>query len=592
MPRSSASLKYNKKVQALGKLDNLREMISFCAEQYGGQDAFTEVKNRRTHELDRYSYLDLKNDTDSLGTALLDLGLKGKHIAIVGENRYRWVVSYFTVINGVGVVCPLDKELKDEDIGRLMSKADADVLITTSGFCNAKSFAVWKQNNPSLRTIVMMDEFPAGIEADDVVFYRMDDLFVKGKELLAQGDTSYTESSLDPEAMSAILFTSGTMGANKGVMLSLKNITSNLWNVVENMDNPSESIILLPMNHSYEFNCHIMGGMLAGMSFFINGSLRYLMPDLQEQKPKMSCVVPLFLDMISRNMLAEAKKTKTDKVFRRSIRLSNGLRHVGIDIRDKIFKVVKVIFGGELQFMVCGGAPVDPSAVRLLDSVGIDVDVGYGITECSPLVSLNTDTRRHPDSVGIPVQGASIFIAEPDGNGVGEICVKGDMVMLGYYKDETATKDSFTDDGYFRTGDYGRLDKAGRLYITGRKKNLIILENGKNVQPEEIEEVILEQLPYVREVVVYETQDEKGGAHKYIEAAFYVDKDTVVDSGGRDQTENMLKEDLRKVNRKLPAYKNIQFMWLSDTEFNKTSTRKIRRQDVVENNSVNSKVKL
>ncbi len=323
-----------------------------------------------------------------------------------------------------------------------------------------------------------------------------------GNALIKSGDQRFTGKKIDREKVAAILFTSGTTGPNKGVMLSHKNICTNIDAILEVVPTEPTSFSLLPFHHSFECNCHILPCVYCGIHIFICSSHKRLLHEMQMFRPGMAVAVPLVLDTIYKNIWAEAKKTNQTKKLKTAIRISNALLKVGIDIRRTLFKEIGSKLGGNLSLVVSGGAPANPEVLKGLYAIGIDIINGYGLTECSPIVSINMKTHENIDAVGPAVNCVRICIDAPDESEVGEVLVRGDNVMLGYYKDEASTAATLVD-GWLRTGDYGKISDRGELILTGRKKNIIILDNGKNIHPEEIEEKIGRQLPYVKEAVVY-----------------------------------------------------------------------------------------
>jgi long-chain acyl-CoA synthetase len=339
------------------------------------------------------------------------------------------------------------------------------------------------------------------------------------------------------------------------------------------------------MNHAFELNCHVLPGIYCGLEICINSSLKRLMTNIVEFKPGMTVVVPLFIDEIYAAAVARAKHRKKYTALQIAVKISEFLRSIGIDLRRTFFRELHDNLGGNLSLMVCGGAALNPTTAKGLDSFGIDIIPGYGITECSPLVSIDLSGNIKNNSVGTAVPGVEIKILDPDENGIGEILVRGDNVSIGYYEDEESNSVSFID-GWFRTGDFGTLDEKGQLYITGRKKNLIILENGKNVHPEEIESTILETLPYVRDVVVHEKSVDKGGkAFRCIAASISLKPDCSYALLSEEECRNHVIGDIQQVNKKIASYKRISLVSVTLEEFEKTTTHKVVRQKAILDNS-------
>ncbi|MBQ1955081.1 MAG: AMP-binding protein [Clostridia bacterium] len=549
-----------------GGPENLREVIKTAAELYGDKTAFSEIRGK---DFVSYSYKRFYEDVNALGTALCSLGFIDRHIAVLGENSYFWIVSYFAAILS-GVVVPLDKEQTEKTVKALMNKSHADAVICSGKWASA-ALGFGSELEKNITVVSWSQECENGALS-------FEGLLQKGKELLAGGETCFTQREQDAEKMSAILFTSGTTGANKGVMLSQKNICANLISIVKFIPIREPSFSVLPMNHAFEFNCHVLPAIFFGVEMAINSNMKYLLRNLRQYRPGMTVVVPLFVDEIYSGIIAKAKHDGKYKRLMAAVKISDFLRKLGIDLRRRIFKSLLENFGGNLSIMVCGGATINETAASALSSFGIDIIPGYGITECSPLVS--ADGEKHPvlTSVGRPVFGVEVKIASPDELGEGEILVRGNSVCLGYYEDEASNAVSFCD-GWFRTGDFGKVDSDGRIYITGRKKNLIVLENGKNVHPEEVEGAIMEELGYIREVVVHEKSIVKGEKnHRCIAASISIRPDSELAVLVEDERNRIVAEDIRRVNKKLASYKRISKISVVLEEFEKTTTKKVIRE--------------
>ena len=543
---------------------NLKDVIETAANLYGEKTAFSEVREKVPVS---YTYNRFYADVNALGTALCSLGLEGKHVAVMGENSYCWVVSWFAAVLS-GVVIPLDKELTEQNVASLLNKSHADALICSGKWANAAL-------SLELEKKISVISWSAECESGAVSF---EGLLQKGRELLERGETCFVNREQDAEKLSAILFTSGTTGTNKGVMLSQKNICANLISIVKFIPLKEPSFSVLPMNHAFEFNCHVLPAIFFGIELAINSNMKYLMRNLRAYKPGMTIVVPLFVDEIYSAIIAKAKHDGKYKKLMFAVKVSDFLRKLGIDLRRRIFKGLLENFGGNLSIMVCGGAKINEASAMGLTSFGIDVIPGYGITECSPLVS--ADAAAHPvlTSVGKPVYGVEVKIDSPDELGVGEILVKGDNVCLGYYEDEESNRVSFSD-GWFHTGDFGKIDSDGRIYITGRKKNLIVLENGKNVHPEEVENAVLEEIDYIREIVVHEKCIAKGEkSYLCIAASISIKQDSPIAQLGEEERNSIVAKDIRRVNKKLASCKRISKIAVITEEFEKTTTKKIKRE--------------
>ena len=470
-----------------------------------------------------------KQHIEALGTYLYSIGFKDAKIALIGENSYEWIVSYFAIVNGGNVVVPLDKELPAEDLKELITRSGATALIYADTYSDIAS------DNSEITTLCMND---------------FEQFYAKGNEIINSGNTEYIDFVPDGNKMCSIIFTSGTTGKPKGVMLTPRNILSDIIAAGSISSLAGDTLLTLPLHHTFAFSTSVIANIIFEGTTSINSSLRNFKKDLAEFKPRNICVVPLYLESLYKNIWNSAKEQKKDKLLKTMIVISNGLRKVGIDLRRTLFKSVLDQLGGNLDLLVAGGAPISDVYTKGFDDIGITVLNGYGITECSPVVSVNRYTKIVLGSVG-PVCGCcEVKIKD------GEILVKGENVMLGYFDDPKATEDAF-EDGWFKTGDLGYI-KGDCLFITGRIKNLIILSNGKNVSPEELEDLILTKTN-AEEVLVSAEGD-------YIMAEVYA------------QQPEGVEEAILALNKNLPSYKQIQKVKFRDTEFEKTTTKKIKRK--------------
>jgi len=556
---------------SVDSLHDTRELIRRADRRYSDRIAYRQFGSKK--KIEEFSFRRLNDDLDALGTYLLSIGADKWHVAILGENSYEWVISYFSCINAAGCVVPMDKELLPHDLVRLMRFADVDCLICSVKL--SKLLPAIMELFPELKHVVIMrpaENLPEGCQI-------LTDWIAQGYELLANGDRSFLDMEIDADKMSEILFTSGTTGANKGVMLTQTNVMSALLGAMQYVKPGKMSFSVLPVNHSYECTCHIMGGIHCGACICFNDSLKHVSMNINLFQPECTVMVPLFLESIMRSIWREAEKSGLAGGMRRGVVCSNLLRKVGLDFRRVLFKPVLEKLGGNLSQIICGGAPLRAELAQAFDNIGVAVMNGYGITECAPLVAVNMSYYQRKGSAGKVIGCCKVRIAHPDDENVGEIEVKGSNVMLGYYKDEAATKVSFTEDGWFRTGDLGYLDKDNFLYLKGREKNLIILPNGKNVHPEELEELITQKLPYIKEIVVCTAVDDSKG-ESHICAICYVDPEWLQNNAVDDLEEYLWKEMVAQVNSTLPRYKQIAEVVVRSKEFEKTTTNKIKRREV------------
>ena len=511
-----------------------------------------------------YTASQLYEEVMCLGDGLIDLGLKGAHIAIFSENSCRYVLADITVSSGVGVVTPIDVNAPVNLVVTLLGKCDADAVLCGAGYIDRILEA--QKECPRVKTLITLDR-----EVEGYPFY--DELVEKGRQMKDQ--SVYRGLVSEPDAPAKILFTSGTTGANKPVLLSNANLAANMMNCIDVIRAKGEntSMSVLPMHHATEINTHIMARIGCGRLTYINDNMRNMMVNIKIFKPDVITIVPMIATAFYKTIWAQAKKAGKDEKLRKGIKLCNLLRKFGIDKTHDLFKDVYAPFGGNLNLIVCGGSMLNPVVIKGMNDLGIQIHNGYGITECGPLISMNADTLDEHLSVGPACPGLEVKIENPDEDGVGELCVRGKSVSHGYYKDPVATAAVFSEDGFFNTGDSARIDPKGRIILVGRKKNTIVLQSGKNISPEEVENVIETHLDYADDIAVYlAALPLAGGTSRDILCAGLYIKDQEI---RRDTAR--IRADIEAVNALLPEYKNIEYIELVDEEYEKTSTRKIRR---------------
>ena len=541
----------------------IREMIRECADMYGTRPAYSFRVKPTDAEPVKKSYSELKDDVTALATELIARGYQGKHICLIGKLSYSWVLVYYATMAIGSVLIPLDRDWQAADLADTVKKADTDLLIIDSDIADkGKTIA----ETAGLSTMLYIGGEENSLEA----------LLPAGYEKVAGGDDSLSLAPIDPLAMALLVFTSGTTGKGKGVMLSQKNILSDMADVIQFIDFSVKCMAVLPPHHTYGSSVSILGQNSIGCEIYISSGIRYVSKELVLEKPGHICAVPLYLETFYRKITAGIKDSGKEGLVKFMMKLSNGLRKIGIDLRKKLFGSVLKNFGGELNMLISGGAPINQEIIDTFDALGITVLNGYGITECAPIIAVNHNYYIVPGSVGPVLPIDEIKIVDPNEDGEGEIYVRGSNVMLGYYKDEEATREAFDEEGYFKTGDYGTYDEKTRvLAITGRKKNLIILSNGKNVYPEEIEND-LAATPGVLEIIVYEGKSKRGDMHNAIVAEIFPDYDYMKKNGVED-VEKYLQDYVNKYNKTAVPYKKIAILKVRTEEFPKNTLRKILR---------------
>lgn len=556
-------------------IKDLKDMLSQTTQLFGDKIAFSlKGKDDKYYDI---TYNEFKNDVDALGTALLSLGLKDCFIAVFGENRYEWCTTYLASVNGTGTIVPLDKELPAPEIENLLSRSGATAVIFSGK--HEKEMKMISTLNSSVKYFINMD-----LEEDDgqgFLSYRK--LLESGRRLMQKGDRSFIDSTVDPDIMNILLFTSGTTDLAKGVMLSHKNICSDILSVcsVLYIDNADSVLSILPLHHTYECTCGFLLMLYNGCKISFNEGLKHIAKNLKETSPSILMLVPLILEGMYRKIWDQAGKKKGEKKkLKAAIFISDLLLNtIGIDIRRKLFKKIHDTVGGKIRLIISGAAAVDPKVLKGFRSFGIIVLQGYGLTECSPIVTVNHMKSFSNKSIGLALPGVEVRIDKPGEDGIGELAVKGDNVMLGYYGNALATE-KVLKDGWLLTGDLGKLDKRHFFYITGRQKNVIVTKNGKNIYPEEVE-AYLNKSPFILESLVWGKVDE-ASEETFVYAQIVPSLDAIKE---KLEIKELTEEDIFKVidaevkmiNKNMPIYKRIRRFTVREEEFAKTTTKKIKR---------------
>ena len=543
----------------------VRDLVEWAGEEYADRTAYSFREKPLSGEIIRISFTRFRDDVRALATEMLSRGCDGKHCVITGKFSYDWALTYFAALSIGAVLIPLDSDWHAEDLADTARNANADFV-----FCD-KDHAEKAQMIADTLALVHAPVYMQSREAEGTLFSWIE----AGRAKYAEDPSAYENAPIDPEALSLLVFTSGTTGKGKGVMLSQHAILCDVADVIPYVDFSEKTVGVLPLHHTFGSTVMLLGHVSIGCEVYISAGIRYVQKELKEQKPGHMILVPLYLETFYRKILANVKEQGKEKILARMIRLSNTMRKAGVDVRKKLFSSIRDAFGGELRMIISGGAPINPDIVEFFEAIGISTLNGYGITECAPVIAVNHSRRNIPGTVGAVIDSDTVRIDDPNEDGEGEILVKGPNVMLGYYRDAEATREAIGADGYFRTGDYGKLDKNNILTITGRKKNLIILSNGKNVYPEEIENVLV-STPGVQDIIVYEGQSKRGIAHNAIVAEIYPDLDYMEKNGIEDMKEHF-RGYVEAYNRTAVPYKKITVIKVRKTEFPKNTLRKIMR---------------
>lgn len=554
-------------------IDDMRSLVEEAAQNFPEDIAISYKEHYSDKEVKRVSFTQWRDDVRSIGTELIARGLREKTIALIGENSYGWCCSFFAIMAIGSVVVPVDKDLNIDDIKGIIDTTESEALIF--GKASEDKISEILSNKGFSTVSKLFSIADSGKIADIQEVTSLNSLIIAGAKRYADGDNSYYDYKIDTNKLASIVFTSGTTGKGKGVMLSQANIGLDMTLGMYNFDITKKTLHVLPPHHTFGSTVNYVGHLSQGCEVYISSGIKHVSDEIREQQPTHLILVPAFLEVMNKKIWAAARKGGKEGLLKGMMALSNFLRKFGIDIRRKLFKSVLTPFGGKLEMIICGGAKLDEDIIRTFDSIGITVLNGYGITECSPLISANRNKYQKPGSVGTPILACRVKIDNPDENGEGEICVKGPNVMLGYFKNPEATAEVFDKDGFFHTGDYGRLDEEGWIYITGRKKNLIILSNGKNIYPEELE-AELQKIEGVSEVVVYAGESKVQKDKITIVAEIYPDFD-LLKARGVENPQSYFDDQVKLINSKLPVYKAIKRVKLRDTEFQKNTSRKIVR---------------
>lgn len=522
--------------------------------RYEEATAVSYRKNPTDHDAVSVSYRAFGEDIAALARALYARGMHGAHCAVVGGASYEWEALFFAIQSIGAVMVPLDREWGAEEVNAAIATAECTYLFY-DGELEEKF-----RDTPC-------EKFRMKCDGEGSVL----SLIAEGQKNGRSLDFPYEPDSF---AMSLLAFTSGTTGKGKGVMLSQGGMITDAIAGRRLIHAQGKTIMTLPPHHTYGMTIAFLATFASGMNVYMSSGLRYISKELQTERPDLLILVPLYVESFYAKIRATVERKKLGGVVRRARRLSSCLRKCGIDLRAFFFRKILSAFGGNLRYIICGGAPLRPELVRAFEDFGVTIINGYGITECSPLVTCNRDRLASADTVGFPLPCLEVRVADPDAEGNGEVCVKGENVMLGYYHDAAATAAAFDEDGYFRTGDIGRFDPMGRLILSGRSKNLIILPNGKNVYPEEIE-TALGAADGVSEVVVYEGIGKDDPTRHAIVAEIYPTEDFLTLSD--EELNKHFHRVIERYNRTAVSYRKIDLLRVRRTEFPKNTLRKIQR---------------
>ena len=564
--------RYKRKLYDAVKMNDFRDLINRYSTLYSNKVAFEYKETPNSKDHIKITYGQFADDIKSLATALINLGLMKKRVAIIAPNRYEWCVSYLAITASDMIVVPLDKSLPNNEIEDLIIRSEAEAVIFDGKYSDVFS-KIAQSKNSKISYFISMDD------CKDFLTYS--NLLQKGHSQLVNGDNKYDNIKIDNHKMSVMLFTSGTTSISKAVALSQSNICEDIYALAQMTDIRKEDTFLsfLPLHHTFESTCTFLYGTFSGITVAFCDGLKYVQKNLAEFKVTGLVCVPLMLEIMYKKIRKGIEEKGKTKLVDNMAKICNGLLKVGIDIRRKVFKEILENLGGKIRLLIAGGAAMSRDAIQGFLNLGINLLQWYGLTETSPVVAGENDKFKRCGSVGFPLPGIDVKIANPNNEGIGEIAVKAPTVMLGYVDNPEATAEVLKDD-WFYTGDLGYFDKDGFLFITGRKKDVIVLKNGKNIFPEELE-ILINKLPYVSESMVFGRPCDDGDYK--ISAKIVYDPEvtnTMFPNMSKDELHAKIWDDIKEnVNHRMPAYKYIREIILTEKPLIKTTTQKVKRHE-------------
>ena len=556
------------------KFTDLKDMLNQTGEVYGDRPAYI-FKTEEKGKFRTITHKEFRENINALGTTLIQMGLKDKRIALISENRYEWELSYLAVASGVGVIVPLDKALPDNELESLILRSQVEAIFYSSKYDTIMN-TLREKKNTNLKYFISMD-----LEENTQGIYAEKALVEKGKKLLTDGNKTYIDAKIDSEKMGIMLFTSGTTAMSKAVMLSHKNLVTNVMDIIQRFDLTDEDRFLsfLPLHHVFECTVGFLYPISIGGSIAFCEGVKHMAENIKEFEITAMISVPAVFDIIYRKVMKTIEKKGKLANLEKGKKVSQFLLKMKIDLRKQLFKEVHESLGPKLKLVVTGGAALDPETEKGFNDLGFDVEQGYGLTETAPVIAAETPKCRRLGSIGKKFPSVEVKIDDPDEEGIGELMAKGPSIMLGYYENEEATKSALESDGWFHTGDLARIDKDGYIYISGRKKSVIVLNNGKNVFPEEIE-TLLNKVEGIKETFVFEKKEDDGDVKVCVEIVY--DKELIKELyniEGEENIKEFLWDKVKEVNKLMPKYKYVREMVITEEPLIKTTTLKIKRHE-------------
>lgn len=552
--------------------NNLKEMLQKTGELYGNRPAYI-FKTDEPGKFREITHKEFRDEINSLGTKLIEMGLKDKRIAVISENRYEWAVAYLAVVTGTGIVVPLDKALPDNEIENLIIRSEVEAIIYSSKYDKIMQ-EIKEKNNTKIKYFISMD-----LTKEQNGIFSQKGLINEGKELIEKGNTEFLNAKIDNEKMSIMLFTSGTTAMSKAVMLSHKNICANLKDItsVIKIDEYDRFLSFLPLHHTFECTVGFLYPISKGGAIAFCEGIRHIADNIKEYQITAMISVPILFESMYKRVMKSIEKKGKLKTVKKGIKISQFLLKFGIDIRKKLFKEIHDTLGGKVRLFVAGGAALDPEAEKGFNELGFTMYQGYGLTESSPVIAAEDDKFQRLGSIGKAFPSLEVKIDNPNEEGVGELLAKGPSIMLGYYNNEEATKETLDEEGFLHTGDLAKIDKDGYIFISGRKKFVIVLKNGKNIYPEELE-TLISKIEGIKESFVY-GKPEPDGDYKICAKIVY-DVDIAKEYykvSNEEELKEAIWQEVKKVNKTMPAYKYIREIIITNEELIKTTTQKVKR---------------
>ncbi len=559
-------------IHEMPKYKNLKEMLEKTGEIYGNNPAYL-FKTEEVGKFKEITHKELREEINALGTALIHMGLKDKRIAVIAENRYEWGVAYFATVTGTGIVVPLDKALPDNEIESLILRSEVEAIFYSQKY-DAIMNKIREKKNSKIKYFISMD-----LKKESNGIYSQSELIEKGRKQIEEGNKEFLEAKINEKEMGIMLFTSGTTAMSKAVALSHENICANLFDIASTIKVDENDVFLsfLPLHHTFECTTGFIYPISKGAAIAFCEGIRHIADNIKEYRATVMVSVPILFESMYKKVMKNIEKKGKLETVKKGIKISQFLLKLKIDIRRKLFHEIHDNLGGRLRLFVAGGAALDPETEKGFNELGVATYQGYGLTESSPVIAAEDDKYRRLGSIGRAFPSLEVKILEPNEEGIGELLAKGPSIMLGYYNNEEATKETIDEEGWLHTGDLAKIDKDGYIFISGRKKFVIVLKNGKNVYPEELE-TLINKIEGVKESFVYGKLEEDGD---YKIASKIVYEEEVAKEVFGTLEEEKLKEaiwkEVKKVNKTMPAYKYIREISITNEELIKTTTQKIKR---------------